>query len=180
MSKTKKSFFSFENIIMLISVGLVFTLSVTSIYFFINNQHKFYINAIKVRADFEGREAYVSILENKNNPFAINIEDIASNKGKYKNINLNWNMSDNGKYLILEKGGFLDEISRTANNIFLRYEVYETLCSSIQSNNDYVEFNLLPQRKSYSELSQNLDCVYDNNEFKIVYKLDKEFFNLKD
>lgn len=133
-------------------------------------------NSFKNRIYYEGKEAYIHYLENNkifNNDY---LKNVSPNSGDYANIDLDWVYDKQNNYIVLSKNSkSMTEFSQKLSKF--DFNLYRSLCGFIQDGNtasQYIEYKEPVQKKS-NNITQNLDCIYDDNEFKIIYLLDKRF-----
>ncbi len=167
-------FFNF--FISFIAIMLVVVLCLSCAFLMGNAMHEDRHNYIKYRAEFEGRQAYILFLENNKSFDGVELNNLAPENGRHPHIDLNWSYNDGDTYLTLLNEAALKNKEKDS------YDFYTSLCRSIQdTRSDYfekgIDYLVEPVKRTLSDIDENLDCIYENDSFKIIYLLDKEFNN---
>ena len=163
---------NFSLIICLVAVSLVVTIMGLSFSMIKDATIENTQNYIKFQANHVGGEIQKNFLLNDKSLNGIDINSIGKDSGRFAGMDLQWELDDSNKYVVLLNEGRVKE----ANN--KHYDFYSSFCTSIQiTKNDYfkkgIDVEQLPEKRTYDDIDENLDCIYDGNSFKIIYALDK-------
>lgn len=119
----------------------------------------------------EGKKAYLLYLENNKSFQNIKLKDIAKDT-ENKNKSLIWDYNSEKNAIYLDKKSFVDEDNNTYDTF------YEAICSHIQTtkNDDFktkYSTNNKIKKVNIQDIKEQLACIYEGNEFKIIYSFNK-------